>query len=66
MYTSLHQATEHTYNTFLSTDTNKQINIEHETREGRWGFVNNKELSGPDARVCEVRGLQKIPDQAAA
>ena len=29
-------------------------------------FVNNKELSSSDARVCEVRGQQKVPDQAAA
>ena len=33
---------------------------------GAHRFVNNKELSGPDTRVCEVRGLQKAPDQAAA
>jgi hypothetical protein len=32
----------------------------------KFSFVNNKELSSSDARVCEVRGQQKVPDQAAA
>ena len=32
----------------------------------KFSFVNNKELSSSDARVCEVRGQQKVPDQATA
>ena len=30
-----------------------------------FSFVNNKEISSSDARVCELRGQQKVPDQAA-
>jgi hypothetical protein len=62
MHTSLQQAAEHTHNIFLTTDTNKQINIiEHETREGGWGFVNNKELSGPTHAYVKCEAYRRYP-----